>query len=107
MKWELEEEAPLIEDLLVRQRLQSPTKHNLNYIEEGDMKNVDINDVGVDDLVSAPPEELQFSECYGGLEVLQDDGLKEKEEEKEVDLRCSERCVYYQNDEGTSVLKDC
>ncbi|KAL8127651.1 membrane protein of ER body-like protein [Apium graveolens] len=105
MKGELEEEVPLLEGLLVRRRSKSPTRHNLDYIEEDDMKNVDVNDGGVDDLVYAPPEEVQSSDC-GGLEVSQDE-LKEKEEEEEVDSKSLERFVYYQNDEGLWKCRKC
>ncbi|KAK1392126.1 hypothetical protein POM88_011182 [Heracleum sosnowskyi] len=68
------------------------------------MKNVDINDGGVDDLVYAlPAEELQSSD-HGGLKVSQ---VELKEKETEVDSKCSERCVYYQNDEGLWKCRKC
>ncbi|KAL1822346.1 hypothetical protein ACET3Z_009124 [Daucus carota] len=95
LKWQIEEEAPTIEDLQVRQCLQLPTKH----IEEGDMKNVDINCEVDGDLVYALPEELLSSD-NGGLEFSQ-------EELKEVDPKCSERCVYYQTDEGLWKCRKC
>lgn len=95
LKWQIEEEAPTIEDLQVRQCSQLPTKH----IEEGHMKHVDINCEVDGDLVYALPEEL-LSGDNGALKFSQEE-LKE-----EVDPKCSERCVYYQTDEGNQIITD-
>ncbi|XP_063947038.1 membrane protein of ER body-like protein [Daucus carota subsp. sativus] len=96
LKWQIEEEAPTIEDLQVRQCSQLPTKH----IEEGHMKHVDINCEVDGDLVYALPEEL-LSGDNGALKFSQEE-LKE-----EVDPKCSERCVYYQTDEGLWKCRKC